>query len=276
MIKSKDNLKMSRAILIRFDDICPTMNWKEWERATRLLEKHNIKPLLGVIPDCQDTNLMIDSPREDFWEYIKMLQNDGYAIAMHGYKHKYDTVVHGIVNHTPHSEFAGHTYEEQYEKIRKGKKILNQHGIDTDIFFAPAHSYDENTLQALAANGFKYLSDGKSVKPFWRKGILCIPCRASGCPRIRKNGYYTAVFHAHTWRYPCYSYGYDQFETLCTKYSKNIVPFEIYRKQTPGNFLIQSIDEKIYILIQYTLKPILRAFVELIKTELFTTQRESG
>ena len=131
---------------------------------------------------------------EGFWDYLKALQADGFAIAMHGYLHLYDTNAQGIVNGTSLSEFAGHSYEEQYEKIRKGKEILASHGIQTDIFFAPAHSYDENTLRALSANGFKYVSDGKSSKPFVREGIICIPCRSGGCPRIRKYGCYTAVF----------------------------------------------------------------------------------
>ena len=43
----------------------------------------------------------------------------------------------------------------------------------------------------------RYISDGKSEKPVEREGILCIPCRFGGCPKIKDSGYYTAVFHAH-------------------------------------------------------------------------------
>lgn len=164
-----------RKILVRFDDICPTMDWNQWNRAMKILKLYHVKPLIGVIPDCQDPDLLIDLLRRDFWDYLKALQADGFAIAMHGYLHLYDTNAQGIVNGTSLSEFAGHSYEEQYEKIRKGKEILASHGIQTDIFFAPAHSYDENTLRALSANGFKYVSDGKSSKPFVREGIICIP-----------------------------------------------------------------------------------------------------
>ena len=131
-----------RKILVRFDDICPTMDWSQWNRAMKILKLYHVKPLIGVIPDCQDPDLLIDPPQRDFWDYLKSLQADGFAIAMHGYLHVYDTAVRGIVNDTFRSEFAGHSYEEQYEKIRKGKEILASHGIQTDIFFAPAHSYD--------------------------------------------------------------------------------------------------------------------------------------
>ena len=256
---------MSRYILIRFDDICPTMNWKEWKRALQVLDHYNIRPLLGVIPDCQDPELMIDAPRTDFWEYIKELQNKGYAIAMHGYTHKYDTTTHGIVNITPHSEFAGHSYEEQYEKIRRGKEILNMHGIFTDIFFAPAHSYDENTLRALSANGFKYISDGKSNKPFIRYGVMCIPCRSSGCPQTRNHGYYTAVFHVHEWTKPDKAYGYNQLKQLCETFSEEIVPFEDYSKRKVGQRLLQNIDEHLYLFYEYKIKTALRPFVHSTK-----------
>lgn len=44
-------MERRRAILVRFDDICPTMNWEQWNRAVTVLERYNVKPLIGVIPD---------------------------------------------------------------------------------------------------------------------------------------------------------------------------------------------------------------------------------
>ena len=60
--------KYKKKILIRFDDICPTMDYKQWNKAVEVLDKYHIKPLIGVIPDCKDPELSIESPREDFWE----------------------------------------------------------------------------------------------------------------------------------------------------------------------------------------------------------------
>jgi polysaccharide deacetylase est4E len=257
-----------RKILVRFDDICPTMDWSQWNRAMKILKLYHVKPLIGVIPDCQDPDLLIDPPQRDFWDYLKSLQADGFAIAMHGYLHVYDTAVRGIVNDTFRSEFAGHSYEEQYEKIRKGKEILASHGIQTDIFFAPAHSYDENTLRALSANGFKYVSDGKSSKPFVREGIICIPCRSGGCPRIGKYGCYTAVFHAHEWKRPDKKDCYDQLKTLCEEYSEEIVDFKEYAKQKTGIPFVEYMDEKMYIFYENKIKAALRPMVHVIKSML--------
>jgi len=248
---------MTRKLLIRFDDICPTMDWELWEKAIEILEKYNIKPLIGVIPDCKDPDLLINEPRSDFWDYIKELQNMGYSIAMHGLYHKFDNKCRGMVTARLDTEFAGHPYQVQYEKIKLGKKILYSHGIETDIFFAPAHSYDRNTLKALVANGFRYMSDGKSSKPINFSGVIAVPCRASGVPKIGKKGYYTAVFHAHEWKRPDKAYGYKQLVELCKKYSSDIISFEEYKKRKCGIKMVQFIDEKFFQIMQLQVRPIL-------------------
>ena len=52
-----------RKILIRFDDICPTMNFEEFDKAIDLMDELDIKPLIGVIPKCEDDILKIDAPK---------------------------------------------------------------------------------------------------------------------------------------------------------------------------------------------------------------------
>ena len=51
---------MSAKYLVRFDDICPTMNWSVWEAVEEVLVEADIKPILAVIPDNQDDHLKID------------------------------------------------------------------------------------------------------------------------------------------------------------------------------------------------------------------------
>lgn len=245
-------------ILLRFDDICPTMNWKQWNKAKDLLDSIGVKALLGVIPDNHDTDLLIDDPRKDFWEYIKSLQEQGFAIAMHGYQHVFDIQASGISTPLKHSEFAGHSYEVQYEKIKRGKDILLSHGIETDVFFAPAHSYDDNTLKGLAANGFKYLSDGLSCKPYVRHGILSIPARSGGIPKINNSGYYTAVIHAHEWARKDKAYAWEQLKQICETKANNIVDFETFRKRKGGNAIAQASFERGSKFLLYKFIPLLR------------------
>ena len=66
----KKRIINSIKILVRFDDICPTMNYTEFQKALTVIEKYDIKPLLGIIPNCQDPELQIEAPHEDFWDFI--------------------------------------------------------------------------------------------------------------------------------------------------------------------------------------------------------------
>ncbi len=253
-----------RNILLRFDDICPTMNWEQWNQAKSLLDSVGKTALLGIIPDCQDPDLQIDPPRPDFWEYIKELKKQGYTIAMHGYHHVFDIQASGIVTPKKHSEFAGHPYDVQFRKIKEGKDILLQHGIETDVFFAPAHSYDDNTLKALSVNGFKYISDGKSCKPYKRNGIICIPARSAGISKMKFGKYHTAVLHAHEWEREDKKYGWIKFQDIVKKKKNEIVSFEIFKNQPKGYEIIQSANERLYIIWERYIKTFMKSIMRSI------------
>lgn len=236
-----------RQIGIRIDDVCPTMNYQKFEIVMLLLESYGVKPLLGVIPDCHDSDLKVEIPHEDFWKMIRRLQKSGCTIAMHGYRHCYDIDKRGSINDGKRSEFAGHSFDVQFEKIRKGKEILKKQGIVSEVFFAPAHSYDVNTLKALYANGFKYISDGRSRKPYKQCGMICIPCRFFGLPKMKKNGNYTVVLHPTEWR-GNKAEGEKKFIDFCEKYHSEFVSFDKLFDQRLGNYIVQKIDEFFYLL----------------------------
>lgn len=245
----------TRKILIRFDDICPTMNWAQWEKAKKMLDDKGVTALLGVVPDCKDPELQIDEARPDFWEYIKDLRKQGFAIAMHGYNHQFELKADGLVTRNKISEFAGLPYAKQLEKVRKGKEIFNSHGIEVDTFFAPAHSYDDNTLKALAECGFKYVSDGLSSRPYMRQGIKLLPCRSGGIPRMeKKKGFITAVVHAHEWVKEEKKGEMIKYNDLLNNYTSEIVTYEVYSKWREGIALLQRLSEKAYMLIRDWLK----------------------
>lgn len=253
----------ARKILLRFDDICPTMNWTQWEKAKALLDKAEVKPLLGIVPDCTDPDLNIDAPRLDFWDYIKSLQNEGYSLAMHGYHHLFETKANGIVTRNKISEFAGLSYDVQFEKIQRGKEIMNSHGIETDIFFAPAHSYDDNTLKALAACGFRYVSDGLSSKPYRRQGIILLPCRSGGIPKMNnKNGYVTAVVHAHEWEREDKAVDYTKYNNLLEGHFAEIVSFKEFSKWHCGNAFVQRFVEWNYRVLRDVIVPRIRKIIK--------------
>lgn len=188
-------------IAVRLDDITPDMDWERFLQFKALLDKYQVKPLIGVVPDNRDDNLKgsRQGAPDDFWAYVKELQSQGWSVAMHGYRHIYSTDKGGIFPLNNFSEFAGVSYEEQLRMLAEGKQMLAEKGIETDVFMAPAHSYDNNTLKALKKAGFQKLTDGFGSRPYMWKGLLFYPIsfRLSNTLK-KKEGYSTMVVHAGT------------------------------------------------------------------------------
>jgi predicted deacetylase len=161
--------------LVRFDDICPTMNWEIWARVESVLIKYNIKPILAVVPDNQDPNLISEAAHADFWERVRAWQAAGWFIAIHGYQHLYETRNAGLLGINPFSEFSGLPHAEQFAKLSKAKALFTENGIRIDGWVAPAHSFDETTVQVLLELGIEVISDGFYIRPVKRLDALWIP-----------------------------------------------------------------------------------------------------
>lgn len=166
--------------MIRLDDITPDMNWERFYLAKEIFDRYQICPLIGVVPNNQDETLHKEEKREGFWNTIRILQSNGWTVAQHGTYHRYETEDSGILGINPFSEFAGLPYEEQFNKLQIGKCILEENGVLTDVFMAPGHTFDKNTLKALKACGFTVITDGLFSKPYYDDEILSIPCRLRG------------------------------------------------------------------------------------------------
>ena len=163
------------SVSFRIDDVCPEMDWDRFEKFLEMLMEFDVKPLLGVVPHNEDPKLKVAGYKNDFWEKIRELQQRGYVIAMHGYNHVYTTRESGIFPINNRSEFAGLPYAQQLSKIRDGKAALAEHDIHTKIFMAPAHSFDQTTIDALKNNGFKYITDGFARNKYKREDMIFLP-----------------------------------------------------------------------------------------------------
>ena len=238
-------------ISIRMDDITPDMDWAKFLRFKELCDLYQVKPLIGVVPENQDAMLHIDEERDDFWECLLQLEKEGWVIAQHGYTHIYSTKKKGCFPLNAISEYAGKPYEEQLAYLKKGKQILESHGIYTDIFMAPAHSYDKNTLKALKEVGFSKLTDGFGDRPYEWKGLTFYPISFKQSNSLKQEkGYTTFVIHANTMN----EKDFERYEKLFAEHKDKLISYQDYLKvSTEKRGVIGRVKEYLMAISKYVL-----------------------
>lgn len=186
---------MARYIM-RLDDASDYMDIEKWNRMEQLLDKYGIKPIFGIIPENHDESLRGKYQRDPkFWEKMHAWEAKGWTPAMHGFEHKYVTDQGGINPVNKRSEFAGLSYEEQADKIERGWKTLNDYGFHPEIFFAPSHTFDENTLKALKdKTTIRVISDTIANDVYKRDEFWFIPQQSGS---VRKLPFKTVTFCYH-------------------------------------------------------------------------------
>lgn len=211
--------------LLRLDDASEYRDVEKWYRMEELLEKYNIKPIFGIIPDCKDPSLLTYSKDNFFWCTVAKWIDNGWIPAMHGYQHLFKTHMGGVnpVNH--YSEFAGVSYEEQCEQIQRGYNILKSHQIDTKIFFAPAHTYDNNTLKALEKEtSIRIICDTIANDIYYKGGFYYIPQQA-GAARELPFRTTTFCYHPNTMR----ENDFDKLECFLNNHKSKFINFSSIR-----------------------------------------------
>ncbi len=205
---------------IRLDNACPRMNLEKWNRVEHLLDQYEIKPLVGVIPDNQDPDFQAE-PDHSFWEKAVQWKNKGWSIALHGLHHKLESHApqgYYQLSHSRKTEWAGKSTSEQYQMLLKGYHILEQHGLTPTCFFAPCHTYDASTIEALklmAAQGKEmYISDGYSLKPYKKSNICFLPSMFDTPHKLPLDGTYTFVYHPNNMS----SADFDYLENFLQQY----------------------------------------------------------
>jgi len=190
---------MKNQYLIRLDDACPTMDCKKWDRIESILDKYDIRPLVGIIPANNDKKMMIDPTDSNFWDKAQQWILKDWQIALHGYNHICTTRMGGMNPMWKRSEFAGLDYEEQCVKIQKGIAILNSHHIYPKYFFAPSHTFDKNTIAALQKESdIRIISDTIGRWPYKKGNFWFIPQITGRCIEMPLTGIYTFCFHPNT------------------------------------------------------------------------------
>lgn len=219
----KNNLKIS----VRLDDICPNMNWANFKIVMDLCDKYGVKPLLGVVPKNKDKKLMVDVENKDFFQVMREYQDKGVMFAQHGLDHIYRNHKGGILKLNKNSDFVGLSKEEQLKFLQEGFEILRSENIKTEIYMAPSHSYDKNTILALKELGFKYVTDGYTNFNYKWLGLTFIPCMHTFKINKKVSGICTLCLHINT----MIEKDILEFENTLKKYQNNLCDYSQLLKE---------------------------------------------
>lgn len=209
--------------LLRLDDASEYMDIEKWHMLELLLNRYSIKPIVGVIPQNKDKDLTARFPfNPNFWGLCDVWLKNGWTLAMHGSTHEYSTSEGGLNPVNQYSEFAGVAYDIQERKIQKGLEILQNHGIFPKIFFAPAHTFDENTLLALENNSnIRIISDTIAMDVYKEKEFFFIP-QQSGKARKLPFRIVTFCYHPNNMTRKSFAH----LEEFFSKNARNFIRFE--------------------------------------------------
>jgi predicted deacetylase len=227
---------MTAKYILRLDDISSHMHWENYERLREIFDRWSVRPLIGVIPQNEDPALLkYPARKESFWREIRERHQAGWHVAVHGFRHVYDRRDPGLLGVSKVSEFAGHSYEEQFSRLSRARDILIRESLPAATFMAPSHSFDYSTLRALRALGFTAITDGFALFPYERDGLLFVPQLTANPSRFWW-GVLTFCLHPNEM-----SGGeVDEVERFIAENRSSIIPFESARdfvRNTLGNSL---------------------------------------
>ena len=237
--KIKNYITENTKILIRLDDIAENMNWDLMKKSELLFEKYGIKPVLGVIPNNKDNKLLTYPKKNDFWNQIRIWRDKGWEIAMHGSTHVYDKISEkkDYFGYSGDSEFCGHPLEKQTSKIKNGLKKFNDEKIKIRSFFAPNHTYDNNTFVALKNSGINEIIDGYGLMPYTENGLKFIP-QLFYKLFILPFGIQTTQIHLNYWNQK----DFDIFEKFIIKNSNKIISYDQALEKINNNLFYKLIN----------------------------------
>ena len=191
---------MTTQFIMRLDDACEFMNRDNWERMEKLLDSYGIKPIVSIIPFCEDESLIRSYCRdESFWDTVKRWKEKDWIIGLHGFNHVYTNYkAKGLNPINSFSEFVDLPLAEQEEKIRLGISVLKSHDIYPEVFVAPGHSFDKNTLIALKTqSNITCVSDTIAFDRYKYHGLIFIPQQCGAFRRMPLKTI-TGCYHPNT------------------------------------------------------------------------------
>jgi predicted deacetylase len=208
--------------LLRFDDLCPTMDWRVWKEIETLLVQRRLQPILAVVPDNRDPSLQVDPPARRFWDSVRAWQDRGWPIALHGFQHRYVSRNAGIVALRKKSEFAGLPPHVQREKLQRGLALFERERINARVWIAPGDTFDATTVALLPEFGIRVISAGHFRFPYTGAGGVTWLPQQLYCFREAPAGVWTVCYHHNQWS----ASEWTRFREAVDRYAAGVVSLD--------------------------------------------------
>jgi predicted deacetylase len=165
-----------RYLILRYDDYSPFPMYDRRERSPgierrlfQLAAKHDAKVSVGIVPfpvdprrestcepgSCSAAHSWLSNTDDEWVVLLRDYLGRGVLeLALHGFEHRRTAPL----DHRP-GEFRAQPIGWQQQAVGDGQAaILAALGIQVDVFIPPWNAWDAQTAQALALNGFTWLS----------------------------------------------------------------------------------------------------------------------
>lgn len=233
---------MAARYVLRFDDICPTMNWSVWTQVEDILRRAGVRPIVAVVPDNLDRKLRVAPVRPDFWDRVRDWQAAGWTIGWHGYQHLYSSPSGGVLGIHGGSEFAGHDAAVQGEKLRRAWQIFQQQAVVPKVWVAPGHSFDMTTVSLLHEFGVRVVSDGFYWRAVEHGGSRWLPQQLWRFRRLPA-GLWTVCLHVNSWQ----ARDVESFGRMVAQYAGSIVAVDqLLGEPAPPRGVVDAAFSRLY------------------------------
>ncbi len=209
------------------------------------LKKMEVRGVFFVIPDYKKTYPLSANPK--VLEELKKLQADGHEIAQAGTFHTYGPdLARGA---EPGEELITLAFDDQLERIRQGKKMLEELGFPPIGFRAPSFATNRETFRVLET--LDYVYDSSSSLPPRTLATLFQPSLSQGILYpYHPSGYDFLTFTDYSDPTQNYSKAKDLFQRV--KRARGVFVFHTYmgsiaqpeRLQLLSAFLEYILSEK--------------------------------
>ena len=170
-------------VAFRNDDLTANSNLRHEESVLNVFWQHRIKQTFALIPNrgqSENNGSVVSLKKNAMLDALQNWSKQGkIEFALHGYSHQQSEGSSG--------EFDGLPYNDQLEKIKKGKSILiGKLNSSVEIFAPPWNQADSNTIEACVDCGIHIFSGYMGGEP--TDGITFVNSNAALFPKENRDG----------------------------------------------------------------------------------------